>query len=350
MRVRQTLGALVFICCCANQALATEAALIEHWDRSSALAAARSVDINSVVSAMTDISSLADGAATLTKLKNIESRSDWPLPAKEAAIYQFTRSLAPLPRDAVAIEVVQHLEKFQTRVLVPHEDHVTESTPLFNVRGAMVGIKNGWLRAEQAGTAKLLIESNPAAMVSAYRDSSNHSQRSGLLDALQWADLADVKAVQSIALEQLETSPELTAIIATTVAITTNDFAIQQMLIYGRGAGLSTVLKQLDDQLSTNETADLLAFAIERAPASNAALAIAAWWPRLSHKPATRELMLGLLADPALGANAALALAQSPDLQTIKALQDIAGGDSTAAIRARMALELNRTRLVRQQP
>jgi len=349
-RVCRALGALVLVCCCVNQVLANGPAPIEQWDRSSALAVVKSVDIDAVVGEMGDLSSLADGTATLTKLKNIETRDDWPLPAKEAAIYQFTRSLATLPRDAVAIEVIQYLENFQTRVLVPHEDHGTVSTPLFNVRGAAAGIENGWQRTEQASAAKLLIESSPAAMVAAYQNATNHSQRSGLLDALHWADQDDVIAVQNIALDQLEAKHELTAVIATTVVITMDSFAIQQLLINGRGAGLSSVLEQLDSQLPTRETAELMVFAIDHAPASNAALAIAVWWPRLSHKPETREFMLGLLADPSLGANAALALAQSPDLQTIKALQDLAGGDSIAANRARMALELNRARLVGDQP
>ncbi len=82
------------------------------------------------------------------------------------------------------------------------------------------------------------------------------------------------------------------------------------------------------------------------APADNASLAIAAWWPRLRHEAAIRDLLVDKLADPALGAAAALALAQSPDIQTIKILQDTAGGDSVAARRAQMALDINRDRLV----
>lgn len=155
-----------------------------------------------------------------------------------------------------------------------------------------------------------------------------------------------MQTVQRIALEQIESTPTLTAVIGATVAITADDFATRQLLIHGRGAGLSAVLEQLDGQLQTSETAGLLEFSIDHAPASNAALAIAAWWPRLSHEPASRDLLLGLLADTALGANAALALAKGPDLQTIKALQDIASGDSVAARRAQMALDLNRARLV----
>ncbi len=112
------------------------------------------------------------------------------------------------------------------------------------------------------------------------------------------------------------------------------------------GQGLSSTLKKLDKRLQVADTAALLDFAIQQAPASNATLAIAAWWPRLKHDSVTRDLMIDLLADPALGASAALALAQSPDIQTIKALQDTAKGSSVAARRAQMALDLNRAGLI----
>ena len=77
------------------------------------MAAVRSVNIDAAVYEISNISSLADSETTLTKLKNIETRSDWPLPAREAAIHQFTRSLAELPRAAVAVEIMQQV---RTRV------------------------------------------------------------------------------------------------------------------------------------------------------------------------------------------------------------------------------------------
>ncbi len=87
-------------------------------------------------------------------------------------------------------------------------------------------------------------------------------------------------------------------------------------------------------------------YAIFEAPAGNASLAIAAWWPRLKHVLAVRDLLVEKLADPALGSAAALALAQSPDVQTIKILQQTAAGDSLAARRAQMALDINREQLI----
>jgi hypothetical protein len=309
------------------------------------MAAVRSVNIDVAVDEIGDISSLADGAYTLRNLRSLETRSDWPLPAREAAVYKFTQSLAKLPRDAVATEVMQHLRNYQAQTLVAHEEHGDESVPLFNIRRAAAGVENSWQRTEFATEAITLLETNPTALVPSYMASVNNNQRSGYLDALQYADMAAVMAVQNVALEQLGKAPGLTPILGMTTAITADIFAIQQLLINGRGAGLSSAFMQLDKRLQHSETASLLVFAIQQAPATNATLAIAAWWPRLRHDPATRDLMVDTLADPALGAAAALALAQSPDIQTIKILQDTANSDSSAARRAQMALDLNRARL-----
>ncbi len=317
-----------------------------QWDRSSAMAAVRAADIDAAVYEISELSSLADDTKTLARLKHIETRSDWPVPAREAVVYQFTRSLAELPRDAVAPEVMQHLRNFQAQTLVPHEDHGEASVPLFNIRAAAAGVENGWQRTESGIEAALLLEKNPATLVSAYLASTNSTQQAGYIDTLQYAGMADVIAVQNITLQQLGDSPELTPMVGATTVITGNTIAVEQLLVYGRGEGLSLTLKNLEKRLQPADTTALLAFAIQKAPASNATLAIAAWWPRIRHDPFTRDLMVDLLADPELGASAALALAQSPDIQTIKALQDAAKGDSAAARRAQMALDLNRAGLL----
>lgn len=325
-----------------NTAVAANHAPSTQWDRSSAMAAARSVNIDKAVYEIGNVSSLADGEATLRQLKLLETRDDWPQPAREAALYEFTRSLAGLPREAVAVEVMQHLQNYRAQTLVPHEDHGNTLVPLFNIRGAATGIENGWRRMEFTADAVELLKTDPNRLVSGYMESVDHNRRSGYLDALPLADIVDVTAVQGSALEQFEENPGLTRLIGTTAVITGDIIAAQQLLISGRGAGLAAALRQLDESLPASETAALLIYAIQNAPASNASLAIATWWPRLRHEADIRDLLVDKLADPALGASAALALAQSPDMQTIKALQDIASGNSTAARRAQMALDINR--------
>lgn len=346
MRRRLAFSTLLVVSGLAFQAQAIDYSPDRQWDRSSAMAAVRSVNIDIAVKEIGDISSLADAASTLNNLKTLETRNDWPLPAREAVVYQFTRSLAELPRDAVAAEVMQYLHGFQARVLVPHEDHGGASVPLFNVRGAAAGVENGWQRTEFATEAATLLATEPEILVSVYAESTNHNQRSGYLDALRHTDMETVEAVQRIALERPGGLSGLGSLLGLTTTITTDTYAIEKLLINGRGAGLSSALVNLDKQLQASETATLLAFAIQQAPAGNATLAIAAWWPRLRHDPATRDLMVDLLADPVLATSAALALAQSPDIQTIRVLQQTANGESSAARYAQMALDFNRDQLI----
>ena len=337
---------LFCLCVFADSAVAVNQALSTQWDRGNAMAAIRAVNIRIAVDEIGDISSLADGETTLNNLKRMETRSDWPMPAREAALFEFTRSLAGLPRSAVAVEVMQHLQNYEAQTLVPHEDHGNTLVPLFNIRGAATGVENGWQRIEFAIDAVKLLETNPAELVSAFMESTNHNRRSGYLDALREAEMADVEAVQLAALEQFARAPGLTPMVGLTAVTTRNRFAVQQLLINGRGAGLSSAFRQLGQRLPASETATFLIYAVENAPTESASLAIAAWWPGLRHVAAIRDLLVDELADPALGGAAALALAQSPDIQTIKMLQDTAGGDSVAARRAQMALDINRDRLV----
>ena len=319
---------------------------VEYWDRNNAIAVVQSVDFNAALLEISDISSLADGEHTVGQLARLANREDWPLPVREAALFQFAQSLADFSADTVSSEVVHYLRNYQAKALVPHEEHPQAYIPLFNIRGAISGVTNGWQRQQHARLAATLMHTNPEKLVADFARSSNPNQKAGYLDALRFADMATVISVQSIALEQLEATPGLSPMIALTAVITVDLTAIEQLLLKARGAGLPAALNELEKELAPSDTASLLAFAIQRAPTTNAALAISAWWPRLSHDATTRELMLSLLASPELGASAAMALARSPDIQTIKALKDLASGNSPASHRAQMALDLNRQQLI----
>ncbi len=346
MRKHSALLGLYLVCAIAQIAAANGQGMSEHWERDSAIAAVQSVNIDTTVYEFGSISSLADADSTLNGLKDIEVRSDWPLPAREAAIFEFTRSLAELPREAVAMEVMQHLQQYQPRVLVPHEDHADAYVPLFNIRGAAAGVENTWKRTEFAYEAKLLIESDPAMLVLAYVESTGSIQRAAYLDVVKQATMAKIEIIQEVTLRRIGETPELTPMLGVTTGITADRFAIEGLLAHGQGAGFSSTLVQLGRQLPLSQTTALLKFAIQTAPANNAALAISAWWPQLKHEAGSRDLLVELLGNPALGASAALALAQSPDIQTIKILQDTAVGDSTSAKRAQMALDISRDQLV----
>jgi len=318
MNIQTSIITLMLITGIATTATAAEPVNIDRWDRASAMAAVRSVNIDAA----------SREVRTLKDLEALEQRSEWPLPAREASIYKFTQSLAALPRDAVLVDVMQYLNSYQSQVMVPHEDHRDAVIPLFNIRGAAA------------------VAQRPTTLVAKFLESSNHSQRSGYLDALAYAASSEVKSVQTAALNQLGESPELTPLVAVTAVITTDPYAVRRLLVDGHGAGLAPALESLASPESLAASAAMLQFAIDQAPTNNAALAIASWWPALRNDAVTRQLLLDKLGDPALGSSVALALAKDPDIQTIRELQLIAAGDSATAQRAQLALNINRNSLI----
>ena len=101
MRKHLALISFYLVCGFTQTATSNAQGLPAYWERDSAMATVESVNIDTAVYELGNISSLADANTTLTGLRNMAIRGDWPLPAREAVIYQFTRSLAGLPRDAV---------------------------------------------------------------------------------------------------------------------------------------------------------------------------------------------------------------------------------------------------------
>lgn len=334
---------ITLLCGFALQATANGQPGSAVWERDAALAAINPRVIDTAVAEIGDASSLGDAPATLDRLLRLETRSDWPLPMREAVLYRFTRSLAGLPRDAVAEPVMQYLHLYQARTLVPLEERPGAYVPLFNIRGAAGGVENGWSRTEATAQAVPLLDKQPAKLLDAYLQAPDGPQRQGYLDAVELAQRDAVFSLQDAAMQRLANQPGLTALLIATSAITHDRQAMQAVLINGRGAGLVPAFTGFGRRLQDDELADLLGFAIHKAPASNASLAIAAWWPRLRHEAATRDLLIGLLDDAELGSSAVLALSQAPDVQTIKLLQDAAGSGSGAAARAQQALDLSRT-------
>jgi len=233
-----------------NSAVAQVHMAASRWDRSSALAVVQSVNIDLAIDEIRDVKDL----------KSLENRNDWPLPAREAAIYQYTRSLASASRGTVDVDLLQYLSNYQARVLVPHEDHRDAVVPLFNIRAAAIGVENGWLRSEATTEAQVLLEADAAALPANYLKSESTSRQAGILDAIQQADLASVQTVQLAALEQLGASPQLTRLVAVTAAITADPYAARRLLIDGSGTGLAAALDTLGKQNSPAESATLLKF------------------------------------------------------------------------------------------
>jgi hypothetical protein len=335
-----------------NPADAQHRSLPVEWDRATAAAAIDSVNIDPLLEQFDDHVLLEDAGSTIEKLTLLENRDDWPLPAREAAIYRFTRSLADLPADAVAPGILQHLKNYDARTMVPHEDHAGGWVPLFNIRGAAAGVENTWLRREVSYEAQRLLADDPESLVRTFspatRGSINNIQRQALTDVLQNASFQEVAAVQDIVLEELPGSPGLTYLAGVTARITRDQSAIEALLKHGGGVGLTANLEAIGEQLPPGQLLELLEFATRHAPATNTSLAIAAWAPGLRGNTGFRDYLLDELSSDALGASAALALSRQLDVQTISILQAMTSGRSDAARRARMALDLGQSSLAGQ--
>lgn len=326
-------------------ALAQSRVLPVEWDRAGAIAAVESVDIDPVVAELTNLPDLADAELTISRLDKLEAREDWPMPAREAAMYRFTRSLSALPADSVEPGILDHLKHYTSKTMVAHEDHAASLVPLFNIRGAVAGVEHTWMWREFAYTAQAALADDPATFVAAYPGIGNslesNIRRRAYADVLSNAPFHDVKAVQDVVLATLEENPGLGSLLSTTVGITASPAAIERLLVSGAGPGVSLSLREAGGRLPIRDLRSLLMFAVEQAPPVNASLAIAAWAVQLRGDPVTRDLMLGTLSNDALGASAALALGKWTDIQSIRALQEIAAGDDAAARRAQMALDFH---------
>lgn len=321
--------------------------LAQLWDHSAAMNSSRSVDVDTVVGQLVNPATLTDGKRTVRALTDLSLRDDWPAPAREAAIYNFTRALATRSSQSVDPDILEYLSGYQPQVLVEGEHG--EKLPLFNIRGAAAGVENGWLRADSTQQAFNAMREGPGKWLALYVSAQHPAQRSGYLDALKLAEPDDIRLVQTEALQQLADNAQLTAVVAATIALNFDTAATRQLLLNALGAELAPALENLTTAVNIEELAALLEFAVKQSPAENAALAIASWGPTLSAQAETRQLLLNTLADPELGSAAALALANKPNIQTIRELQLLAEGQGLAARRAQLALEINRDSVIQEQ-
>ena len=317
------------------------------WDRSAAINSSRSVDVQTVVRKLIQPAALTDGKNTVQALIDLSLREDWPAPAREAAIYDFTRALTNRASHTVSPDILEYLSSYQAQILIKGEHRGVQ--PLFNIRAAAAGVENGWLRADSKQQALKPLLQNPVEWLAMYASARHPAQRSGYLDALKLANLDDIRPIQIQALQQLAGQPELTAVIATTISLNADIDAMHQLLLHARGAEIAPALNNLARVTNKMEQAALLDFAIKQSPAENAALAIASWGAALTARPETHQLLLDTLADPELGSSAALALANKANIQTIRELQLLSQGDGLAARRARLALEINRESIIQEQ-
>jgi hypothetical protein len=317
------------------------------WDRASAARALADVDIEPVVDQLHQFTLTGADSLLVESLEAIRLRPDWPEPARDLAILQYTRTLSALPADSVPPTVLAYLRTYPAMTLVPHEDHPQGRVPLFNVRAAAAGLENQWLREEALLEGQALLRSNPRALADAFTLEDEPAVQAGYLQALEQATPGQLALLSADARSRLMNTPELTPL-AGRAALRLRDLpALEATLRHGEGDAVHRLLQDAASALSRDDQLTLLESSLGSGRRDNAGLAIAALYPALAGHPAADEALLARLGDANLGASAALALGQSPSLATRQALEALAvTSDRPASRRARLALQLLDERLL----
>ena len=315
----------------------------ESWERDEAWRASTSVSTQSERNRLSQLLKAGNTTATLNLIRQIVQRSDWPGPARERVIFEFTSSLRQETPRAADDELIAYLMDFQSTVFIPHEDHPASGVPMFNIKGAAAGVVNGWSRQEAAFQGATLISYDPVSLAPAYLAENSRPRQQGLLDALDTASPAQLQALSGFALAGLDSEPELIAIAAKAALMNADIDALLVLAEKGRGVQMQGLFKESADLFGLQKNQLMLQAALRNPSSETAALAIAQLAPTLAgHKP-TQDLLLKLLGDPQLGSSSALALAMNPGTRVLGELQRLADSEQNvlSASRARLALQIH---------
>ena len=340
--------ALVIRLCVAAALLAALAAQAQtalprpNWSVQDARQAAAQVDTLTAVRPLFRLARAGRNDELLAALEALASRTDWPVPAREEALHLFALNLADLPPGTVSRKVTGWLLAYSPQTLVPHEDHPQAAVPLYRIGTATAGSLHAWARESAAAAAGRLLQDGPDAWLAAFLAADPVRQR-GFLDALDGAGAEPLRRLSEQALERLPGEPGLTPVAARAGLLLADPAILQAAVIHGGGPGLAPALRSAAGHFDEAERADLLIGAVRRAPAANAALAIAELAPGLLRQPEVAELLFERLADRGVGAAAALALAKSKDPGILERLDHLArDGAGLEARRAAIAAETAR--------
>ena len=314
-----------------------------NWDRSLALHAAHLIESDATIKPLFRMARSGNNEELLDSLRVIEQDPDISSPARDYLLFSFTLGLGDLEANAVSPEVLDFLSTYEVRTLVAHDEHPHIGVPLFNIRGAALGVRNAWDRQQAASRALNLMPASADLWILSYL-SASRVERRGFVDALHMASAEQLQRLGHSALARLDERPELT-VVAARAGLESGDFEmLRQSITRGSGPGLPGILKAASDQLSTEENIRLLDQVLQLGSDTSAALAIAQLAPAQLDEPAVREMLFNTLANRNLGAVAALVLAASADPEIQDLLNKIASQkDGLARQRASLAIRTRQT-------
>jgi hypothetical protein len=338
--------ALLFALCLADASAAEVEFPAPNWSETAAGTAVAEADMVPVLGPLFERARRGEDAELLGELKSLAANDELSLPARERALYEFAQGLAELTPGAVGPEVIDFLADYQPRTLVPHTDNARVGTPLFNVRAATAGSLNAWQRQAGYEAAVALFAQADDHSASRYLEDLEHAsppRRQGLLDALPSAPESLLSAIAGQA-SSASGRGELNVAAARSALLLGDTGSFTRILAAGRGPDLALLLRDAGARLDEPARIELLFELLQSATPSNAALAIGTLAPGLLHRPEIAARMAVLVADPHLGAAAALAMARSDSADTRARLRALAAGEGTTAQRAALALDLGGSR------
>jgi hypothetical protein len=314
-----------------------------NWSAPAARAAALQADANAVLGPLFDQARLGRDPDLLARLQTLAADERLPVPARERILFDFAQGLGDLPPGAVRPDVLDYLQGYRPRTLVPHPDNDRVGIPLFNIRGATAGSLNAWRRQAAYDAGRTLLTGlapapTTADVFLAEFDRASTPGRLGLADALPLARAEQLADIAGQSLAALAERPELGPVAVRAALLLGDPELLRRALAAGDGPHLAGLLAEAAAQLDEPGRVDLLFGLLDTAAPTNAALAVGALAPGLLHRPEVADRMFALLGDPAMGAAAALVLSEStrPDLQ--ERLRELAAGDGLTARRAALAL------------
>lgn len=318
----------------------------ETWEKDEAFRASSSVDTSHDLGQLRLLLQAGDKPGILNLIQQVEQREDWPAPARERLIHDFVQGLRQETPHAVGGETIAYLEAYQPVVFIPHEDHPRSSIPMFNIRAAIAGVQNTWARQEAAFEGAVHLSSGPEELVRAWMEEKSAPRRRGLQDALTTATPGQLASVSALALDQLKQQPGMLGLASSAALLSRDVSTLESLLSIAQGPEIAALLRQSTRQLDTEQNARLLLSALNGSSNETAALAIAQLAPALSGHKATQDLLIEKLGDPVLGSSAALALAETPNPETLQMLESLADSESgsLAVSRARLALKMHTSR------
>ena len=283
-----------------------------NWDRQRAEEVARVFDTQSVVADLKSAMSADDPEELMAALRLLEARDDVPGPAREAALLRFMQELRSLSAAGVSSEVMAYLGAWQARTFVANDHQPGVGEPLYKIRSAAAGIKNGWRQDTAFHTGITMLNSRPRTFLAQWSSASDPATRAGYLDALGEAGATGTRLVHEQVMAELAANPGLTEVAARTMLVTGDVAALEAIIRYGEGAGVVSALRSAALSLSPQRATAIISQLAATGLAEKAALAIGVWTPLLAGESDAQALLQQLLGDDVLGPAAVLALQWSP--------------------------------------